>query len=279
MTPRDATLALLLAAWCVPASARAQSAAGRCPDARPWAPIALTLGGADFGASAPACAHDGLALDARVTALLDAPVYYGTLVAEGVLGGSHALGRRFWLSWAVTPLRYRYAQNATILAEDVGLGPSSVALHWTTLRPGDRLAVAPYVRALVPTDTGRQYAVTLGVELGAAVLAFPLPRVAVTGSAAVPVTVTVLGERTLTRVVARLALDAAVAVTPWLEPALGVELRLGDDPDGLLEYVAPKAALRVRPWRRTTFQAAAIAPLGGLERTDLRVALGVEHGW
>ena len=258
----------------LPGVARAERCGGQT--APHGAPIALTLGPADFGATPPTCASTGVALEGRGTALIDTPDFYGALTAEAVLTGSFALGEETWVSGAVNALRYRYVQNASIVGTHLGLGPTTVGLHRVVAR-GERWRVAPYARLLLPTETGRSFSVLLGAEPGVAASFAPVSGLSLGGGLSLPVTVAVLGARTLWRLAPRASLDAAYAPWRWLEVAAGAELRLA--PEGGLDFMAPKVAVRLYPWRTLHVQLAGMMSLVGLERTDFRASLGVGASW
>jgi hypothetical protein len=259
----------------LPGVARAEQCKGQ--PALQGAPIALTLGPADFGATPPTCVSTGVALEGRGTALIDTPDFYGALSAEAVLAGSFALGEATWVSAAVNVLRYRFVQNASVVGTHLGVGPTSVGLHRVMLR-GERWRVAPYARLLLPTETGRNFSVQLGLEPGASASFEPLPGLSLGGGLSLPVTVVVLGERTLWQLAPRASLDAAYAPWRWLELAVGAELRLALEGGGL-DFVAPKVAVRLYPWRTLHVQLAGMMPLVGLERTDFRGSLGLGASW
>jgi hypothetical protein len=258
----------------VPGVARAERCQGQA--ALQGAPIALTLGLADFGATPPSCASTGVALEARGSALIDTPDFYGALTAEAVLTGTFALGEATWVSAAVSALRYRFVQNASVVGTELGLGPTSVGLHRVMLR-GARWRVAPYGRLLLPTETGRHFSLQLGLEAGASGSFEPMPGLSLGGGLSLPVTAVVLGERTLWQLAPRASLDATYAPWRWLELAGGAELRLALE--GGLDFVAPKVAVRLYPWRTLHVQLAGMMPLAGLERTDFRGSLGVGASW
>lgn len=268
--------ALALALCLTPEIASAQ----RCSRGRAGvpAPIALTVGPADFGTTPAPCSDPRASFDLRASLLIDTPDFYGALGAEGVFSGTVPLVGRLWLSGAFTAVRYRYVQNATLLATDIGLGPSDVGLH-VGLFAGDDLRVSTYLRVLLPTESPTQYAARTGFEAGVAALWRPHARVSLLGGLSVPVEMSVLGGRGLAYGSVRASVDATVLVGTWFEPALGVEARIGNDPSGAVEFIAPRASLRAHLGRGVSLHLTGMVPLAGRERTDARVSLGVWMGF
>jgi hypothetical protein len=276
MSPAKLSLAFTAALALAPSLAVAQ------PCARERAgvplPIALGVGPADFGTTPSPCGDARIGLDLRGGAIIDTADFYGALGAEAVLSGTVPLTSRMWLSGAFTALRYRFVQNATLIATDLGLGPSDVGFH-VALITRDDLRVSTYLRVLLPTETPTQYALRTGFEAGAAALYKPHRRVSLLGGVSVPVEMSFLGGRGLAYGSVRASVDAALLVATWFEPALGVELRVGNDPAGPLDYVAPRFSLRAHLSRRVMLHLTGMAPLAGLERTNARVSLGLVFGF
>lgn len=268
-------LALSLALLLAPALAHAQ----RCDRGRAGVPtpIPLTLGPSDFGVTPAPCGDPRVSLDLRGSVLIDEPDFYGALGADAVLSGTVPLTRRVWLSGAFTAFRYRFAQNATLLGTDMGLGPSDLGAHVGLVDRAD-LKVSTYVRVLLPTETPTQHAARTGFEVGGALM-WSRQRLSLLAGLSVPVQLDVIGSRARTDFSVRGSLDAALLVGTWFEPVLGVELRVGGDPDGALAYIAPRLALRAHLGRRVALQLAGIVPLGGIERTNARASLGVSVGF
>lgn len=276
MNPRHSGFVLALALSLSPAVSSAQ----RCSRGRAGAPlpIALTMGPADFGTTPVPCSDPRVGLDVRGAALIDEPDFYGALGAEAVLSGTVPLTRRLWLTGALTALRYRFVQNATLIATDMGLGPSDVGLHVGIITE-ERLRVSTYVRVLLPTETPTQYALRSGVEAGVAALWTPHRRVNLLGGLSVPVEMSFLGGHGLAYGSVRASIDATTLISTWFEPVLGVEVRVGNDPGGALEYVAPRLSLRAHTGRGVMLHLTAMAPLGGIERTLARFSLGLQIGF
>lgn len=274
------TRALFLSATLALTLAPAVSWAQRCSRGRAGVPlpVALTMGPADFGTTPAPCSDPRVGVDLRGAALIDEPDFYGALAAEAVISGTVPITRRLWLTGALTALRYRYVQNATLLATDLGLGPSDLGLHVGLIAQGD-LRVSTYVRVLLPTETPTQYALRTGIEAGVAALWTPHRRVNLLGGLSVPVEISFLGGHGLAYGSVRASIDAAALISTWFEPVLGVEVRVGNDPGGPLEYVAPRLSLRAHLGRGAALHLTAIAPLGGIERTLARFSLGLWVGF
>lgn len=264
------TIALLLA----PTLASAQ----RCARGRADVPlpISLGMGPADFGNTPVPCGDPRVSLDLRGALLIDTADFYGALGADAVLSGTVPVARRVWLSGALTAFRYRYVQNATLLATDMGLGPADVGVHVGLLDRGD-LRVSTYLRVLLPTETPTQHAARTGVEVGGSLL-WTRRRLSLLAGLSLPVQLDVIGTRARTDVALRGSLDAAVLVGTWFEPVLGFEARVGGDADGAFEYIAPRLSLRAHLGRRVTLQLSGLVPVAGIERTNARFSLGLSVG-
>lgn len=278
MSARSAAMSALAGLSLMTTMASAQTSAV-CDRGRigPRLPLGVTLGEADMGMTPSPCGGRMLSLEGRGTALLALDDFYGAIDAGAVIAGTYPLGGRLWLSGAIAPLQFRFVQNASIAATTLGLGASTLGLHaWVV--DGARWRVSVYGRVRVPTETGRQYAATVGVEPGVAALWSPSPRVTVAFGASLQGLFTVLGSHTVSRMTAQATADVGVLLR-WFEPVLGAELRVGSDDDGALEYIAPKLGLRFHPGRRWVIALDAMMPLGGSDRTLARAALGVTRAW
>ncbi len=265
------TVALPLLLLFAARSASADPCERRLPG--PPRPAAFGTGDADFGSTPAACPHFAASLAGRGTALVDTPDFYGTLLGEVVAGGAYAFGDDLWLTASITAVEWRFAQSATIAATQTDLGPATLAAHFTSVE-ADRVRVAPFLRALLPTGTRYRYAVRGGVEPGLAAAVDPGAGLRATAGLSTPVAATVLGDRELWDAAGRLSADLAWAPWTWFEGAAGFELRAGNHPDGALESVSAAAALRFAPWRSLGLDLAGVLPLAGSDRTDLRVLLG-----
>lgn len=258
----------------VPAAAAAQPCA-REGTRGPRLPLGVTVDAADLSTMPSPCGGATVSMEARGTALLAVDDFYGTLHAGLVLGATLPLARGLWLSAAVTPVQYRFVQNVSVVGDRLGLGASTVGLHGAVLDTL-RWRVSLYGRLRAPTETGQGYGLTTGGELGVAALWSPAPRVTVAMGAGVPLEVSVIGGWARGAVTAHAGADVAVRFGR-VEPALGLALRVGGDPAGALEFVAPRVGFRVHPGRRWVMGLDAVFPLGGVDATDARFALTATH--
>lgn len=276
MSARSCCITALVALSLAPATALAQ----RCTRGRAGVPMAvpLTLGEADFGNTPSPCGDLRVALDVRGGAIIDTADFYGFLSGEAVFSANVPLTRRVWLSGSLAAPRFRYAPNATLVGTDLGVGASTLGVHVGLLQR-EGLVVSTWMRILLPTESVWEHSVRTGLEPGVAVLWQPRQRVSVMGSFSVPVQLSFLGGRGIAYGTARASVDASVLVGTWFEPTLGVEVRVGNDPDGALEYLAGRLALRFHLGRGVGVHLSGLVPFAGLERTLARGALGVWVGW
>lgn len=240
------------------------------------APIGLGPGPSDFGSTPAACAQKRADLAGRAALLVDEPDFYGGLGADVVLSAAYALREDLWLSASLAALEWRFVQSATIVATQTDLGPATLAVHAAAIE-SDRLRVAPYMRALLPTGTAYRYATLFGGEPGVAAVYVPASRWALSFGLSTPVTGTLLGSRARWTLEPRVTADAAFAPWTWFEPALGLEVRAGGDAAGPIETIAPAMALRFFPWRGLQAKVACALPLVGADRTDLRLLAAVGY--
>jgi hypothetical protein len=244
------------------------------------APIAIGSEGADFGAAAPACAANRVGLDLRADAAIaaDAPDFYGDLRGALLASASWAPSDRVWLDAAWDAGRYDFVANASIVAKGAGTGPITLGAH-AVLERGARFQVAPFVRALLPLESGWSHAFRIGLETGIAAIYALSPRWAVHGSASYPLQTTWLGRRVAWRFTPRAAVDVSYAPLRWLELLLGGEARLTADPDGSLDALGARAAARFHLGRGVELHLEAVLPFAGFDRTDARLALGGAVRW
>ncbi len=242
------------------------------------APIALTLGTADFASTPPACAHTAIAADARANILLDTRDFYGAIDGQAIASGAYALDQRTWLSASADVYRFTYVQNASVIATQSGVGPFVVGGH-VVVAESDGASLAPFLRVLVPLESVYQHALRPGVEPGASGLLALSSRFALAGGISSPLTATMLGRRTLWQWTPRASVDGVLAVWRWLEVAGGFEIRLGTDRDGIVEFLAPKIALRFHVSRGLEVHVDGMLPLAGLDRTTAVAGLGVAYAW
>jgi hypothetical protein len=274
--------ALTLGAPAARAMNGADAEAGPCRDAYGHlrAPIAIASEGADFAGSAAACGGHRVALDlhADATIAASAPEFYGNLRGAALVSGTWAPNDRLWFDAAADVARYDYVANASIVAKGFGAGPATLAVHGVLERSA-RLQVAPFVRALLPLESGWANAFRLGIEPGLAALFALSPRWSLHASASYPLQTTWLGSRVAWRFTPRATLDVDVAPLRWLELLAGLELRLVADPDGNLDALTARAALRAHLGRGFDLHLEAAVPFAGFDRALARVALGLAVRW
>jgi hypothetical protein len=234
---------------------------------------------ADFGTTPSACSSSGVGFDLRATALIaqPAPDFYGLIMADAVLSGSRALSESLWISGSLTLLRYAYSVNATISTTQAELGSSHLGIHGVLLR-SERAQLSPYLRILLPTDTGTHYSYRVGAEVGLSALFAVGQRTTIMAGLSFPATATVIGSQARAAFVSRLSIDAAVS--PWssFEFVVGAEAQIGftndhssnDIPatqgrDSTLYSLAPKLALRLNSGS-TMLQLAVMTPIAGDDR-------------
>ncbi len=253
----------------------------RDPDGHLRLPIALDLGSADFASAPSACASKRMALDLRASAIIDKPDFYGVLGATAVLSGSLLVHERVWITASANLYRFDFAQNASLVATQHGFGPVAFGAH-ASLISGERFALSPFVRVLSPPETGYQHAFRTGLEYGFSGLLVLAPRFSLAGTLSAPFVGTFVGTRAHWQYTPRVSVDGIYAPFSWLDVLAGMELRLGNDPDGRLELLAPRSGLRFQLGRGVELHLEAMFPLqglGGLERTDALFALGGSVTW
>jgi hypothetical protein len=132
---------------------------------------------------------------------------------------------------------------------------------------------------LLPTSTGEQHDVPLGVETGVNTVWAPDPRVSLFAGLTLPVQMAILGSRVRADFAPRLYVDAAFFLSNWLEPIVGVEVRMSADGNGAFQYLAPRVAVRLQFGGGVYGEVAAMLPLLGWERTLARIGLSLGSGW
>lgn len=260
------------------ASARAE--AGRCVRGLgpTRIPVALNVDQGDWGTAASPCAVNEFTLTGAAQLDLERANYYGTLSAEGSVRVGFAFSERLWLSGGFTPVRYRFVQNASLAASQLEFGPLTLGLHGALLR-GENWQLSPWVRLRLPLESGYRYSTTSGLEPGVAFVWGPSSRFTLHAALNAPIALSSIGVRQLTQVQLHHSLDLAWAPTTWLELVAGGELRLGFAAGNPLDYVGPKAAVRLWFGQSFLVQLAALVPLGGVERTQARVGLTLGGVW
>lgn len=248
-----------------------------CDAPRPAAPARVGPGPAGFGSLPEACpgTEVGLLGDA---ALLDAAAedFYGSVVVGAAVHGRYALDERVWVSaWLPGP-QLHYVANATVETSSIELGPTAFGVH-VSLPVTERSRLAPYARALVPTETIYRNATRYGFDHGLSFGHRLSPRLDVLGGAAFPLLL-VDGSGTL-HPSFQPFLRAEVAYTAfrWLTVNAGFALRLRGGDDAAFESFEPLLGLRFFPHRRVPIELGARLPLAGADRTDLGATLGAGY--
>ncbi len=254
-------------------SVMATAHAGRCRRAfhTPRAPVAITIGPANFGAASTVCAYSSFALDAGGVIDLQLSDFYGAVAAEVHVSGSYALSDNVWFAGSFNALRAGFVQNASIVTQFASTGQSTLSVHGVLGR-SDRTQSAVYARVLLPTSSLSQYSLSTGIELGFSGMFVPAPWITITGNASVPLELHWLGASALAR--PQFAASSDIALTLWqLELVAGIEARLGLDRAGALEFIAPRAAIRAHFSSRTSLAVNGLLPLAGVEKTTVRATL------
>lgn len=230
-------------------------------------PAEVALRDADLGAPRAPCVERRVYTRLRALALIDVPDFYGTLDAAAAIG----------VRWPVGPVEgsaelravdWRFAQNASLAASEVGVGPLTAGV---LLPLGDGLAAA--TRVTLPfTDSTRD------VPAGAAEIALhaatrPRPSLTVHGTLAGVGWLATPSDGGATGRLST-ALSTGIAWTParWIELLAGVEAQIGWYDLGL-DHALARGGVRL-VWRCHAFDLLAATPLAGDERTDLVLVVG-----
>lgn len=254
--------------------ARATPCAGSLPEA--GAPARVSFGPGGFGSVPEACPATDSALQGFASALIAVDDFYGLLEAGVAPRFRRRLSDSDWVSLWLPPLQYRFAANATIEASTVGLGDAAFGYH-RAFALTERLALAPYVRALYPFDSGYRNATRYGVEHGLAASLRLEPWLELVGGFAFPLLFTTNGRRVHASYVPSFEAQAVLSPLAWLGVVLGTSVRLRDGNEPGFESFDPRAALRFYPHSGLRIELAAATPLWGADRTDL--LLGLNLGW
>jgi hypothetical protein len=240
-------------------------------------PARIGTGPASFGSLPEACPATDVALQGDA-ALLDAAAedFYGSLFAGAAVRARYALDERVWVSaWLPGP-QFLYVANATVEASSVELGPSALGLH-ASLPVSERARLAPFVRALVPTETVYRNATRYGFDHGFTFGYRALRKLDLLGGTSFPVLL-VDGSGTLhASFLPVFRVEAAYTPFRWLTLNVGFALRFRGGDDAAFESFEPLVGLRFFPHRRVPIELAARLPLGGHDRTDLGATFGAGY--
>jgi len=211
------------------------------------------------------------------SALIAKETYYGTLKASGGLWLQLALSTDSWVSLELPSLDYTYSANATITADRVSSGAGSLSWH-VSLQPLPELRVAPFVRALIPTETaylrGRRYGWEHGVSSS---LLFGEQWVLL-ASLSFPFFSTHNSGTWLNDYQVASAFEAVYRLAESWSVSAGSSVRL-QPPHGepLLHSVSARGGARLLLWDGGFLELAAELPFAGADRTDLFSSL--HFGW
>jgi hypothetical protein len=240
-------------------------------------PARIGTGPAGFGSLPEACPATELALQGDAT-LLDAAAedFYGSLFAGAALRGRYALDERVWVSaWLPGP-QFLYVANATVETSALELGPSALGIH-ASLPVSRRARLAPFARALVPTETVYRNATRYGFDHGFTFSYRTFRTLDVLAGASFPLLL-VDGSGTLhTSFQPMLRAEAAYTPVRWFTLNAGFALRFRGGDDAAFETFEPLLGLRFFPHRRLRIELAMRLPLGGHDRTDLGATLGAGY--
>lgn len=241
------------------------------------APIRAPLGPSDFGMIPEACPRYELSLRGNMGVLIDEPDFYGSLDLGGALRGRIPLPGKGWVSASLPGVAYKFVANATVEADSVDLSASTLGLH-VPVPMTKVFAIAPYVRWMLPTETIFENATRFGFEQGISFVANLHPMFELTGGYAIPLLLTTTGPGTHSVLMPTVALDAGLRPWRWLEALAGAAARfVPADADERFESVDVRAALRFYPHEGLLIDVGGAFPLGGRDRTN--AALGLGLGW
>jgi hypothetical protein len=247
------------------------------PGSEPAEPARIGAGPAGFGTLPEACARTEIGLQGEA-ALLDAAKedFYGSLMAGVAIRGRFALDERAWVSASLPGAEFLYVANATVETSAVELGASALGVH-VSLPATKRARLAPFVRALVPTETVYRNATRYGFDHGFTFQARLLRKLDGIFGASFPLLL-VDGSGTVHSSFQPLArAEGAYSPFRWFTLNAGFSLRFRGGDDAAFESFEPLLGLRFFPHRRVRIELAGRLPLAGHDRTDLGVALGAGY--
>jgi hypothetical protein len=223
-------------------------------------PIVIGLLPGDLGAGRRACPRTEISLGARAGAIIDVPNFYGNLSLDAMLQASITLGRRGELFATLPFINWQFAQNASLKGTRLAFGATSIGGSWLAYdRKG--LAIAPFARAVLPTD-----GVTLGAEVG---LAIQGPFGRKFGAHAVfsgDLSIGVANGPPDLRGGGLILLGVEWNPAKWFALIVDAQMHFGYR--AALDWFAPAAALRFRLWRGLGAELSAVIPVVGADRHD-----------
>lgn len=246
----------------------------RDPYGQVRSPITLGPGSSGFAAAVPACGETRLAVDGRgaLTIAADAPDFYGLVQATSTLSGTYRVSERGFLMGGMDVVRWDYAVNATVTASQTTVGPPVLGGAIVAAR-SERTQLSMFMRTLFPLETGLQHGGRVGTESGLALLQVLTARIALHGTASLPVLWAYVGERGVGFVRPRLTVDGEFSLFSHWTVLAGLEIRAVNAPSRLDALVA-RGALRFPFGRHVELHLDAAVPFAGSARTDLQLGLG-----
>ena len=235
-------------------------------------PVATPVRDVGIDAQRAACLRNELGAGVLASALIDTPGFHGVLGGALHAGGRMRIGPAFELDLGVRILRYTFVQNAVNKVTKVAIGPLVLGGAWAgQLGDGARIALAgtlevPWTRSSQDT-THLSGALTVVVSAALTDHTVLHARLGVLGA-----TASSAGGRT-NRLALRAGAELARTFGRRLALAGGADVEAGWYAG--LDQINVRFALHVRlsrPWRG---QIGVGIPVGGEERTNAIVALGV----
>jgi hypothetical protein len=240
-------------------------------------PVRVPLGPADLGVLPEACEANEVSLETHAALLVATGDLYGNLQAGVGVRGRLVVAERTWISVWSPSLEYRFVANATIESERASLGGTVVGVHHR-LPIGARTSVAPFLRLLLPTETGFVRASRWGFEHGVSGTTRLRERLDAVFGLAFPFVSVVNGGKSLSVLGETATVD--VVYRPWSTFALaaGAAARFSLADAEPLQAIEPHLAFRVYPYRGLFIVLGAALPVSGRDRTDLGLALSLGYG-
>jgi hypothetical protein len=269
-----AALVLALGVWPRSSGAACPSLASR-PAAR-GTPVRVPLGPGDLGVMPEACEATEASIEAHAAALVATSDLYGSLQAGVGLRGRAILADRTWISLWTPSLEYRFVANATVESDRASAGGTVLGAHHR-IPLHERISVAPFVRVLLPTETGFVRASRWGGEHGIAGTMRVRERVELTGGFAFTLVSVVNGPKVLSVLGESVSVDVVWRPARVFALAGGVGFRFALADREPLESFDPRLAFRFYPVSGMFTTLGAALPLWGRDRTDLGLALSIGY--
>ncbi len=172
---------------------------------------------------------------------------------------------------------FKFVANATVEASRAYVSASTLGLH-VPVPVTPTLALAPYVRALLPTESLAANATRYGFEQGIALVADLHPLFELTGGYAAPLRITSVGTVNRALFTPTFALDGGLRPWSWLEVMAGAQLRMvPQNEDAPIEGLGLRTAVRLYPHGGMLIDIGSTIPLAGRDRR--LAAFGLSLGW